>query len=419
MQTSRTGTDARLLTRACYAAVIGFAIGLCRPAAADAVTDWNRTAAEIAASSRGIAPVTNRAMAIVQTAVYAATNSITHRYPAIAHQPEADRGASVDAAVAAANHVTLVNLFAAQRPAIDTSYAAALAKIPDNAMKSAGVAAGEKAATAVLEVSKHDGADATESYRPYTTAGMYVPTFLPVATQWPQRKPWLLQSPSQFRPGPPPALTSAIWARDYNESKIFGGEKSERRTAEQTAIARFWEAASPPIFGGIIQSVARQPGREVTQNARLFAAVTQAMDDAAIAVMDAKYTYNFWRPVTAIRNGDIDGNDATERDPSWLTLLFTPPHPEYPCAHCIMASTVGTVLKAELGSGVTPLLTTNSPTADNAARSWATIDEFVAEVSNARIFGGMHYRNSTEVGNAMGKQIGELAAQKFSLGTKP
>src|SRR4029453_1090123 len=167
----------------------------------------------------------------------------------------------------------------------------------------------------------------------------------------PGRKPWLLDRADQFRPGPPPTLTSAVWARDYNETKELGGKNSTRRTAEQTAIARFWEATLPPIYLGVVRSVATLPGREVTQNARLFAAVTQATDDAYIAIFDAKYHYNFWRPITAIRNGDIDGNDATDRDPAWLPFIDTPMHPEYPCAHCIVSATVATVLLAEIGTG--------------------------------------------------------------------
>ena len=137
-----------------------------------------------------------------------------------------------------------------------------------------------------------------------------MPTAAPAVPQWSQRKPWLMTSAAQFRPGPPPALASDAWARDYNEVKALGGKVSTRRSAEQTEIARFWEYSLPPIYYGVVHSVARMPGREVAQNARLFAAVAQAMDDAMIAVFDAKYHYNFWRPATAIRNGDIDGNDG-------------------------------------------------------------------------------------------------------------
>jgi PAP2 superfamily len=221
-----------------------------------------------------------------------------------------------------------------------------------------------------------------------------------------------MTSGSQFRPGPPPALTSAAWARDYNEIKALGGKSSARRSAEQTEIARFWEFSLPSIYHGVVRSVADMPKREPAQNARLFAAVAQAMDDAMIAVFDAKYHYNFWRPSTAIRNGDIDGNDATEREASWVPFIDTPMHPEYPSAHAILASSVGAVLQAEIGNGVMPVLVTTSPTAKGAARRWTRIDEFVGEVSNARVYEGVHFRTSTEVGAAMGAKIGTLAATK-------
>jgi hypothetical protein len=155
------------------------------------------------------------------------------------------------------------------------------------------------------------------------------------------------------------------------------------------------------------------PGRDPAANARFLAVLSMAVDDALGAVFDAKYTYNFWRPVTAIRNGDIDGNDATERDTSWLPFIDTPMHPEYPCAHCIVAGTVGAVLKAFLADKPSPKLTATSPTAPNKPRSWAHPDEFVKEVALARIYDGVHYRTSTEVGTAMGIKIGEFAASKY------
>jgi PAP2 superfamily len=380
---------------------------------ADVVTDWNVKASALVVEAKLGPPPANRVLAIVHTAVYEAVNAITQRYPASGLKLEAAPGASIEAAVAAANHATLAKCVPSQQVALDTAYHAALAKIADGPAKTAGIAVGEKAAAAVLEVHANDGAARGETYRPYTTAGLYVPTVIPAVPHWPQRTPWLLTSPAQFRPGPPPALTSAVWARDYNEIKTFGGKHSTRRTAEQTAIARFWEATLPPIYHGIVRSVATLPGREVTQNARLFMAVTQAADDALIAVFDAKYHYNFWRPVTAIRNGDIDGNEATERDPSWTSFIDTPMHPEYPCAHCIVAGAVGTVLQAEIGTGPIPTLTTTSYTANGAARSWTTIDDCMQEVAQARIYDGVHYRTSTEVGMAMGKQIGALAVAKY------
>jgi len=394
--------------------VVATACCLAVPVArADVVTDWDIKACDIVVEAKLGPPPANRVLAIVQTAVYEAANAITRRYPPSGSTLETVGGASVDAAIAAANYATLVKLVPSQQAAIESAYQAALAKIADGPAKTEGIAVGNKAALAVLTLRADDGASRGETYRPYTTAGVYVPTVVPAAAQWPQRRPWLMTGPAQVRPGPPPLLTSDIWVRDYNEIKAFGGKSSTRRTAEQTAIAGFWEATMPPIYHGVVRSVALVDGREVTQNARLFAAVTQATDDALIAVFEAKYHYAFWRPLTAIRNGDIDGNDATEPDASWTPFIDTPMHPEYPCAHCIVAAAVGTVLQAEIGGGAMPILTTTSPTAKGVARRWAKTDDFMQEVANARIYDGVHYRNSTEVGTAMGKQIGEMAVTKY------
>ena len=396
-------------------AVFAVALFVSPIAMSDVVTDWNIKVGDIVTTSRLATPPSNRVLAIVHTAMYAAANAVTKRYPTSGLNVEAVPGTSLEAAIAAANHAAQMKLLPAEQGAIESAYQGALAKVEDGAAKSAGIAAGEQAAAAVFASRADDIVGTIDSYRPYTTAGVYVPTVVPIAVQWPQRKPWLMTSAAQFRPGPPPALTSEVWTRDYNEIKALGGKNSMQRTAAQTEIARFWEATLAPIYYGLVRSVADIPGRDVTQNARLFAAVTQAMDDAMIAVFDAKYQYNFWRPITAIRNGDIDGNDATERDPSWTPFVETPMHPEYPCAHCIIAGAVGAVLEAEIGAGPSPILTTTSSTAKNTARSWKKVDDFVQEVALARICDGVHYRNSTEVGTAMGKEVGALAVAKFGL----
>ncbi len=379
-------------------------------AAADVVTDWNVTAADITVAAGLGPPPANRTLAMVQTAVYEAVNVITKRYPPDRVMLSAVPDASVAAAVAAATRAMLSRLLPSQQAAIDKAYGSALAAIADGPAKTAGIAVGEQAVAAVLAWRADDNAGAPERYRPATTAGVYVPTTIPAAPQWAQRKPWVMTSCDQFRPGPPPALASELWARDYNEIKAVGAKNSTTRTAAQTEIARFWEATAPTIYFPVVRSVANLPGRELTQNARLLAVTAEAMDDALIAVFDGKYLYNFWRPVTAIRNGDIDGNDATQRDAAWLPFIDTPMHPEYPCAHCIVSAAVGAVLAAEIGSGPTPTLSTTSPTAPGVVRSWTRIDDFVAEVANARVYDGVHYRNSAEIGTAMGKKIGALTA---------
>jgi hypothetical protein len=369
-------------------------------ARADAVTEWNLKAGDIMAEAKLGTPPAVRAMALVQTAVYQAVK-------------QADlQGASAEAAVAAANRAVLAKVLPAMQPAIEAAAQAALAKIADGPAKAAGIAAGEQAAAFIL-TQRSDDVIAGDDYRPHTTPGAYVPTAPAAAPMWGKRKPWLMASASQVRPAAPATLSSETWARDFNEVKTIGAKASTTRTPEQTEIARFWDYSLPPIYFGVARSVAEQPGRTLARNARYFAATAQAMDDALISVFDAKYHYNFWRPVTAIRNGDGDGNDATARDASWSPLIDNPMHPEYPSGHSILAAAVGTVVKAEVGSDRMPVLATTSPTAKGATRKWSNPDEFVAEVSNARIYAGIHYRTATQVGAEMGSKIGALAAERL------
>jgi len=379
-------------------------------AQADIVTDANAKAADVV-SRIPAPPITVRAMAIVQVSVFEAVNAVTGRYPPQRAKLAPAPGASVDAAVAAATRTALSKLMPAQQAAIDADYHALLGKVPDGPAKTAGIALGEQAAAAIVALSADDGMVAPDVYRPHAAPGVYVPTVGPAVPHWGKRRPWAMPRGDHFRPGPPPSLTSDTWARDYNEIKAVGGRDSTQRTPEQTAIAKFWEATAPVIYWPVARSVAAMPGRDVTANARLFALAAMAMDDGLIAVFDAKYAYNLWRPVTAIRNGDLDGNNATERDPGWTPFIATPMHPEYPCAHCIVAGALGAVLMAEIGSGPTPTLSSASPTAGGAVRTWASVGDFTKEVAHARIYDGVHYRFSTEVGSAMGKKIGELAVK--------
>jgi len=396
------------------AAVISAALLVCAPSArADAVVDWNVRTAQFVIDAKMGTPPAVRAMAIVQTAVHGAVNAITGQHPALGPQPDAAPGASVDAAVAAVHRATLAKLMPAQQAAVDAAYAAAVAAIPEGPSKAAGIAVGERAAALVLAARADDLAAAPDGYRPSVVPGAYVPTATPAAASWPQRKPWLMPSAERFRPPPPPALTSERWARDYEEVRTLGGKQSTRRTAEQTEIARFWEFSLPSIYHGPVRSVAAVPGRDASGNARLFAAVAQAMDDALIAIFDAKYHYHFWRPATAIRNGDIDGNDATEREAGWTPFIETPLHPEYPSAHSVLAGAVGAVLKAEVGTKPMPVLSTASPSAKGAVRQWTSVDDLVREVADARVYEGVHYRVSTEVGAAMGQAVGELAVARL------
>ena len=396
--------------------VIGFvaaavlAGALC--ADADVVTDANTRAAEIAAKHPATPPAV-RTMAIVQVSVFEAVSAITGRYPAFRAKVTAPPGASVEAAVASATRTALLKLMPAQQAAIDADYQAALKPLADGRAKSDGIAVGEQAAAAILASCADDGSVAPNTYQPHTTAGVYVPTMFPAVPHWGKRKPWVMASADQFRPGPPPSLTSETWKRDYAEIKALGGKNSTQRTAEQTAIAQFWEATAPVVYWPVVRSVANAPGRDVADNARLLAVAAMAMDDGLIAVFDAKYAYNFWRPVTAIRNADGDA-----RDPGWTPFIDTPMHPEYPCAHCIVSASLGAVLAAELGTGPVPKLSSTSHTAGGAVRTWGSVDDFVQEVAVGRIYDGVHYRNSSEVGTAMGKAVGELAVKRLPKATR-
>jgi len=370
-------------------------------ARADAVIDWNVRANEVVVESKiGTLPAM-RVMAIVHAAMLEAVAS-------------ARPGPAPGAAVAAASRGRGTKLLPAQQASIERAYQTALDSVADGPAKTAGIAAGERAAAQVLAMRADDGAATPSPYRPHTTAPAYVPTPSPAAPQWGSRKPWLMKTASQFRPGPPPALSSGVWVRDYNEVKRFGGKASNARSAEQTEIAHFWEYSLPPIYHGIVRSVAVLPGRSVEENARFFAAATQALDDALIATFDAKYHYNFWRPVTAVRNGDRDGNPATDADTAWTPLHDAPLHPEYPSFPGGVAGALGAVLDAEL-AGTRMVLSTTSPSAKNIQRRWTSVADMVQEVADARIYEGIHYRTSVEVGTALGRQIGELAAERFML----
>jgi hypothetical protein len=231
----------------------------------------------------------NRVVTIVQTAVYEA--AMLHQ--ALPRQWVTAGGTAwgpVEAAIAAASRATPRHLVPSQRAMVDSTYDAALARIADGPAKSAGIAVGERAAAAVMAMRAEDDVTSAETYRPLTSPGAYVPTVIPVVPTWPLRKPWLMGSASQFRPGPPPALSSEVWARDYNEIKAVGSKNSTTRTAEQIEIARFWDDAALDLPRGR-ELVATAPGRDITQNARLLAAACQAADDALIAIFDAKYSY--------------------------------------------------------------------------------------------------------------------------------
>ncbi|MDB6008721.1 MAG: Phosphoesterase, PA-phosphatase related protein [Gammaproteobacteria bacterium] len=377
---------------------------------ADVVADWAERTTEIATDG----PNTIRTMALAESAVYEAVNAITSRYPRDRADLGQAQGASIEAATAAASRAVMLHEAPALSKQIDAAYTKAISVIPDDAARARGIGLGERAAADVIGKHTDDIGD-IEPYRPLTSPGVYVPTTFPLGYAVAQYRPWFLKSAAQFRPGPPPALKSALWAKDYNEIKTMGSATSTVRTLEQTAIARFWATALPDVHMGVVHSVARSPGREVTRNARLYAAVTAALNDTEISVFEAKYHYQFWRPITAIRNGDRDDNAATERDAGWTPLIVTPIQPEYPCAHCMIAATIAAMIRADIGREPMPTLKTTSNTAPGVTRQWTRTEDLVQEVSNGRMWDGVHYRNSTEVGNRMGEQVAAVVTAAYGL----
>ena len=378
------------------------------PARADVIIDWNARSDEIAAQKQ-VRPVNHsRGTAMLHVAMFEAVNAIEGRYLPYKLTLTADRTASKEAAAASAGHDILLALYPDQQSTLDATLATMLTALVDGEPKAKGIELGKKAAADLIVLRAKDGIDAQEFYRPHTTPGVYVPTVIPLFSTAAAVTPWVMTSGSQFRPAPPPALTSETWTADLNEIRELGRIDSTKRTAEQTTIGRFWFVTGPRSYNPIVRQVAIAKDMDIVDCARLFALTSMAGNDAYIAVFDAKYTYNLWRPLTAIRNADQTNNSATPRDGSWLPLGDTPMHPEYPCAHCINSAAVAAVLQGVAGNEIGEISMT-SPTAPGVIRKWVRLQDYSDEVSLARIYAGFHYRFSTIVGKEMGKKIGELA----------
>lgn len=378
------------------------------PARSDPIVGWNTTADAIAAEKGTGTPEHGRGLAILHLAMFEAVNAIEQRYAPYRLKLSAGRSTSKEAAAASAGYHVLLQIYPDQKARLDAALAKLMAGISDGDSRARGIELGRQAATQMIAVRAKDGSDAPESYRYATQPGVYVPTAIVISSTVGGWSPWAMSSGSQFRPAPPPALQSETWTRDLNEVRDMGGRASPKRTAEQTDIARFWFLTGARSYNPIVLQMAATKRLDIVDNARLFALIAMAGMDAYIAVFDAKYHYNFWRPITAIRNADLTGNKATPRDPSWLPLGNTPMHPEYPCAHCITSGAVSAVLEGVIGD-IAGAVTLTSPTAPGVTRRWTRLQDYRGEVALARIYGGFHYRFSTLAGTDMGTKIGQLA----------
>ena len=331
---------------------------------ANVITDWDEKAVNIVQGNAPAPPLLLggpaggvRIMTDVHIAMFDTVNAIEQRYESYKQGTKPDPGSSQQAAAAVAAATMLTKMVADSAAKVDQALDSYLAGIENGEAKDRGVKLGEEVALKVVALRANDGADKANTYRPVTQPGVYVQTMPTVGWEYADMPPWVMTSPSQFRPPPLVALASVQWAKDYNEIKDLGEKNSTKRTPRQTEDAQFWVSGGPTIYQPIPHQIVISKNMSVVDSARFMAVVATAQSDAIIAVFDAKYKYEFWRPVTAIRNGDIDNNPATERVPSWQPIASTPMHPEYPCAHCILSGAMAGAITALLGTEDIPEVT--------------------------------------------------------------
>jgi hypothetical protein len=375
------------------------------------VAGWDAIGSQ-AFSAASLTPAEGHVIfAYVAIAVYDSVMAVDGGYRPFAIDVDAPQGASAEAAVAAAAHRILVHYLPAQAPAIlDPAYLTSLATIPDGQAKTDGMATGEEVAALLIAQRADDGFRVPVAYTPPNPPipGVWIPTAPtpPIGTYLGRMRPFSLDSADKFRPGGPPALSSKRWARDYNEVKEMGSSTSATRTLEQTVAARFW--AEPPVqqAHGSFRKFVLDHDLDVVEATRFMAMISVTYADSLIACFDAKYHYAFWRPITAVRAGDTDDNDATVGDPAWAPLLpATPNHPEYPSAHSCITPAGGRVIARFLGTGeidfTVPSLT------GLGDRHFARVKDLEYDVGNARIWGGIHYRSAVEDGIDIGKKTAD------------
>jgi hypothetical protein len=387
----------------------------------DVVVEWNRTLLSIIRTPGAQSPAVHptRSFAIMHLAIYDAVNSIvrTHR-PYVALVLPASRGASPHNAAAAAAHKVLVVLYPTFKPALDAELERSLAHA-SNRREAEGLRIGEAAADHILARRTADGSDAQPF--PYTfgiAPGDYQstpPNFLkqPVFTHWSSVKPFALVRANQFRPGPPPALGSETYRAAFDEVRSLGIAGGTTATPEEVVIGRFWNAAIQNYWNEIAQTASISRHLTTLQNARLFALLNLSFADGVIAFYDAKYAYNFWRPVTAIRAADADGNPDTEPDPNWLPEVGnTPPDPSYPGAHAVISAAGATVLDAFFERDHFEF-TVTSELLPGVERSFSSFSAAAEEAAFSRVFAGVHFRTDLTSGERLGRDVAEFVLDHF------
>jgi PAP2 superfamily protein len=385
------------------------------------VIDWNQVLLSIVNTPRAqqatIQPTRN--FAVLHAAIYDAVNSIDRTHEPYLISVRAPRAASETAAADAAAHTTLVGLYPAQQVVLDADYTVELAKVADGPAKDKGVRVGEQVASDLLAIRANDGSNvARPPFVPGTAPGDYQPTPpnfpTPIFTTWGQVTPFVLGRGDQFRPAPPPPLTSHAYTAAINEVQSLGSQTSTTRTPEQTEIGKFWNPPIQNLWNQIAQTIATAQHSDLPTTARLFAALNLSFADSAIAFYDAKYTYRLWRPVTAIRLADSDGNPLTVADPNWLPLsINTAADPSYPGAHSTISATGADVLASFYGDQ--QQFSVISPALPGVTRSFTSFSAAAAEAGLSRIYAGQHFRFDHDAGSKLGHDVARFVLHNALL----
>lgn len=388
------------------------------PAGPQSVIAWNAIMLRAVITVGGQPPPSSFVYAAyVQAAVYNAVVAIEGGYQPYKSEIAPRPGASVDAAVATAAHKVLVHYFPSQQVALDADYMASLSAIPDGSAKTAGIDVGNAAADELIALRQGDGLNANIGFTmPAPGPGVWQlpPGVNPLVPWMSQLRPFMLESPDQFRSPPPPDLSSSEWAKEYNEVLLYGRRDSTVRTPAQTNIARFWTSAPLIQYNVASQQIAATRGLDAVETARLLAMGNMVGADALIGCFDAKYHYLFWRPAFAIPLGDTDGNPDTVGDPTFVPLLATPAHPEYPSAHGCATSSEAEVFAEFLG---TQQINVDIPSTvpGIGARHFTSANDLRREIINARVWGGIHYRGSDVAGASLGRKVAHWALKRYFL----
>jgi hypothetical protein len=398
-----------------YIAAINLASSIGTSANADVVTDWNNGALDAIRRGNTPPPIASRGLAILHAAIYDAVNGIARTHEPYLVPSGVPASASREAAASAAAHAALVSLFPASTSNFDALHAAILAAISNSPQKTAGITWGEFVASQILAARANDGSTAVVQPPGGSGPGVWIPTppaFAPyLLPQWGSVVPFAMTSSSQFRPPGPPDLESQQYAADYEEVKQLGAAVGSTRTADQTEIALFWADGAgtetpPGHWNSIAQIIGASRGTTMEENARLFALLNIAMADAAICSWDAKYTFHFWRPVTAITFAEPQLN--------WMSFIITPPFPDYTSGHSTFSAAAATVLPLFFGTEDLPF-TTGSDFLPGVFRSFSICQDAAEEAALSRIYGGIHFRSASQDGLQAGSSIGEWTATHYLL----